>query len=417
MSDKAKLRDDCFALPSGVVWTPVDAALSHLRAEMRPVARIETLPAGLAAGRILAAPVIAGRDNPPWTNAAVDGYGFDGVACPAGSLSLPLVSGRAAAGAPFAGTLRPGSALRILTGAALPLGVDTVVLEEDVTLKSGRVEIPAGWKRGANTRPKGEDVKADAPLFDAGRTLRAPDLALLAAAGVAAVQVRRPLRVAVLSTGDELAPDGAPPQAHQIPDANRPMLLALLRAWGMAPVDLGQAPDTEAGVAESLDQGARADAILTTGGASAGDEDHISRALRQAGTLALWRIAVKPGRPLALGLWQGVPIFGLPGNPVAAFTCALIFARPALLALAGGGWRPAEGITVPAAFAKTKKAGRREFLRARLREGRAEVFASEGSGRVSGLAWAEGFVELPDDAGSVQPGDPVRYLPFRAFGL
>jgi molybdopterin molybdotransferase len=158
--------------------------------------------------------------------------------------------------------------------------------------------------------------------------------------------------------------------------------------------------------------------ILTSGGASAGDEDHVSRLLRERGTLSSWRIAVKPGRPLALALWQGVPVFGLPGNPVAAFTCALVFARPALSLLSGAGWAQPQGFTVPAAFDKAKKAGRREYLRARLDDqGRAAVFRSEGSGRISGLSWATGFVELPDGAATIAPGDPVRYIPYASFGV
>ncbi len=184
-------------------------------------------------------------------------------------------------------------------------------------------------------------------------------------------------------------------------------------------IDLGHAPDDAAEIAARLDRGAReADAILTSGGASAGDEDHVARLLGQRGSLSSWRIAVKPGRPLALALWQGVPVFGLPGNPVAAFTCTLVFARPALMLLSGAGWVLPQGFTVPAAFGKRKKAGRREYLRARLTDaGAAEVFASEGSGRISGLSWATGFVELPDGACDVAPGDPVRFLPYGAFGL
>jgi molybdopterin molybdotransferase len=226
--------------------------------------------------------------------------------------------------------------------------------------------------------------------------------------------------VGVLSTGDELLPDPARPAlAHQIYDANRPMLLALVAGWGFDPVDLGHAPDDPATIAARLDAGAAsADVILTSGGASAGDEDHVSRLLREQGTLTSWRIAVKPGRPLALALWQGVPVFGLPGNPVAAFTCTLVFARPALSLLSGADWKVPQAFLVPAAFSKTKKAGRREFLRARLNAtGQAEVFRSEGSGRISGLSWASGFVELPDDACTIAPGDLVRYLPYSAFGV
>ena len=197
------------------------------------------------------------------------------------------------------------------------------------------------------------------------------------------------------------------------------MLHELLRRWDMAAVDLGHVPDDPAAVVAALDRGAaEADAILTSGGASAGDEDHVAAVLRARGALALWRIAVKPGRPLALGVWGGRPVFGLPGNPVAALVCALIFARPALMRLAGAPWHLPRGLLLPAAFAKVKKAGRREYLRARLGEdGAVEVFRSEGSGRISGLAWASGLVELGDGPATVSPGDPVRYLPFHDFGL
>jgi molybdopterin molybdotransferase len=181
---------------------------------------------------------------------------------------------------------------------------------------------------------------------------------------------------------------------------------------------MGRNPDDRAALAATLNEAARrADVILTSGGASAGDEDHVSALLRESGALQEWRIALKPGRPLALGLWQGAPVFGLPGNPVAALVCTLIFARPALGLLAGAGWSVPQGFDIPAAFTKSKKPGRREYLRARVREGRAEVFPSEGSGRVSSLSWAEGLVELPDGAAEIAPGDPVRYIPFGSFGL
>jgi molybdopterin molybdotransferase len=275
-------------------------------------------------------------------------------------------------------------------------------------------------KPRANTRKAGEDVAAGAPVLPRGRRLTPADLALLSATGIARVPVHRRLRVAVLSTGDEIAPlpDPTLPPDRTI-DANRPMLLDILRRWGYAPIDLGHAPDRAAAVRRALDRGAAgADAILTSGGASAGDEDHLSRILRAEGALAAWRIALKPGRPLALGLWRDVPVFGLPGNPVAALVCTLVFARPALAVLAGADWPEPLAFTVPAAFEKRKKPGRREYLRARLTpDGRAEVFASEGSGRISGLSWAEGLVELPDGAVHVTPGSPVRYLPYAGFGL
>ena len=402
---------DCFALPPGTDWTPVDTALATLRAASDPVTGEETVPVAEADGRILARDLAAARANPPAANAAVDGWAFAHATLAPGP--IPITEGRAAAGRPFAGTLPPGRVLRILTGAEIPDGADTVALQEDAETIDGRLRLRSIPKRGANTRAAGEDVGAGDPILAAGTILRPTDFAFAIAAGHGMVPVRARLRVGVLSTGDEIA---APGSAYGIPDVNRPMLLAMLARWGLAPIDLGHAPDEADALAAMLD-GAGTDAILTTGGASAGDEDHLSRLLRQSGTLHHWRIAIKPGRPLALGRWNGTSLFGLPGNPVAAFTCAAFFARPALLSMAGGGWREPVRLTVPAGFAKRKKAGRRELLRARLRGGRAEVFRSEGSGLVSGLSWAEGFVELPDGAVDVKPGMPVAYIPFSELGL
>jgi len=416
-----RLRDDCFAMPQGVEWVPVDAALARLRQVLVPLSEVETLPTAHAGGRVLAADTTARRANPPHANSAVDGYGFaHGALNGSGPYTLPLVAGRAAAGQPFTGAVPAGQAVRILTGAILPEGVDCVVLEEDCATDGARVAFDGPLKARANTRRAGEDVTEGAQALLAGRVLGPPDLALLTALGVGQVPVYRPLRVGVLSTGDEIVADPSAPAApHQIFDANRPMLLEIARRWGCQPVDLGHARDTPTAISRALDRGAgRADVILTSGGASAGDEDHVSRLLRDSGTLSSWRIALKPGRPLALALWQGVPVLGLPGNPVAAFVCTLIFGRPALSAMAGSGWREAQGFTVPAAFTKSKKPGRREYLRARLNaDGAAEVFASEGSGRISGLSWAEGLVELPDGAAQITPGSPVRYLPYASFGL
>ena len=329
------------------------------------------------------------------------------------------MAARAAAGAPYGGQVPPGQAIRILTGALLPDGVDTVVLEEDTTLSDGQVAFQGPVRPGANTRRAGEDVDAGQVILPAGRVLTAADLALLAATGVTRLRVRRPLRVGVLSTGDEIVAPGTDAAAGKTYDANRPMLLALAAGWGHVPVDLGHVRDDRGALRARLDRAAaEVDVMFSSGGASAGNEDHVSALLAEAGGLQTWRVAMKPGRPLALGLWQGVPFFGLPGNPVAAFVCALIFARPALSVLAGSGWPEPAGFTVPAAFAKRKKPGRREYLRARLTpDGRAEVFASEGSGRVSGLSWATGLVELDDPAAEIAPGDPVRFLPFGSFGI
>ncbi|MDJ0629026.1 MAG: molybdopterin-binding protein [Rhodobacter sp.] len=413
-----RLKNDCFALPPGVDWTPVDQAHARLQAVLHPVTGVEDLESTDSVGRILAADAVALRSNPPMPNSAVDGFGFAAVGTGEGVQILPLAPGRAAAGAPFEGAVPPGHAVRILTGAVLPPGIDTVVLEEDVTAEDARIAFHGPVKPGANTRRAGEDVAAGAVVLQAGTKLRAQELAILAAVGVHRVRVHRRLRVGILSTGDEIRPVGRTAAPHQIYDANRPMLLAQVADWGYAAIDLGHVRDDREDLRSRLDEAAeRVDVVLTSGGASAGDEDHVSALLSETGTMELWRIAIKPGRPLALGLWAGVPVFGLPGNPVAAYVCALVFAAPAFGVLAGGGWRVARGFEVPAAFSKTKKPGRREYLRARLnRDGAAEVFASEGSGRISGLAWADGLVEIGDGARVIGPGDPVRYIPFSSFG-
>ena len=412
------LRNDCFALPAGVDWTPVDQALEHLKERLGPVVGRGEVPVMAAGGRVLAADVLARRSNPPHANTAVDGWGFDGTKIGKGPQVLRVVRGRAAAGRPHDGVVPPGCALRVLTGAALPQGVNTVVLDEDVRVGGGEIAFHGPLKPGANTRRAGEDVAQGALALPAGRVLTPADLALAAATGNGTLAVFDRLRVAVLSTGDELVEAGDEAGPGQIHDANRPMLLHMAARWGHVPVDIGRVPDDRAALSRALDDAAaRADVILTSGGASAGDEDHVSALLGEAGALQHWRIALKPGRPLALGLWNGVPVFGLPGNPVAALVCALVFARPAMGLLSGAGWAEPQGFELPAAFAKNKKPGRREYLRARVREGRVEVFASEGSGRISGLAWAEGLVELGDGARQVRPGDPVRFLPFGAFGL
>lgn len=415
-------KNDCFAMPPGVDWVPLDEAIARLEARIVPVGGMQMVGLDKACGRILAQDMEMQRANPPYANSAVDGYGFAGPA-PEGEVTYPLAVGRAAAGEPFRDQLEAGKALRILTGAILPEGVDTVVLEEDTASDGKRIAFNGPLKKGANTRRAGEDFSSGDVLLRKGRRLRPEDLALLAAGGIGSVPVTHRLRVGVLSTGDELADVGrnGPGEllAGQICDSNRPMLLALLDQWGFEAIDLGVAGDERDVIRTRLDRAGReCDAVLTSGGASAGDEDHVSAILREEGRIDTWRIALKPGRPLALGMWQGVPVFGLPGNPVAALVCTLVFGWPALNRMAGGEFAGRRGFTVPAAFSKDKKPGRREFLRARINaDGAAEVFRSEGSGRISGLSWADGLVELGDGALEIRPGTPVTYLPWSSFGL
>ena len=411
------LKNDCFALPPGVDWTPVDDALAQLKSALRCVVSTETVDISKARDRFVAQDVIAPRASPPKANSAVDGYGFAGsLASAEGVVRLALHPERAAAGVPLKSAVAEGQAVRILTGAQLPEGVDTVVLQEDVAIDGQEVVFHGPLKLGANTRKAGEDVQPADVVLTTGQRLRPTDLSLAASVGISQIECFRRLRIGVLSTGDEVCDVTQSAAPHQIYDANRPMLLSLIAAWGFVAVDLGHVNDDRDQLRERLDHAQEnVDVLLTSGGASAGDEDHLSALLSETGSIEFWRIAVKPGRPLAMGMWGAMPIFGLPGNPVAAATCAMIFARPSFNVLAGGHWMTPQSYWVKASFEKRKKPGRREYLRARLSGDQVEVFKSEGSGRISGLSWANGFVELPDHAVTITHGDFVKYIPFDSF--
>ncbi len=413
----SRVANDCFALPPGVHWTPADEALALLKERMETVVGVEDAPLAQADGRVLAEDILAAHSSPPADNSAVDGYAY--VQGSGAEGRYRLLAGRAAAGAPYDGVVTPGAALRIFTGAVLPKGADTVIMQEGVSLEEGYLRFDGGPKTGANVRAAGEDVAAGEIILSAGQVLRPQDVAQAATMGVDRLKLRRRLRVAVLSTGDELAQPGDAPGEGGIFDANRPMLAALAARMGSDVVDLGVASDDPVVVRDALGRGAdRADAIIASGGASGGDEDHVSAVLGDAGARTLWRIAIKPGRPLALGVWDGAPVFGLPGNPVAAFVCFLIFARPALMVMAGADWPEPRRLKLPAGFEKRKKGGRREFLRGRIgADGRVEAFRSEGSGLISGLRWAEGLIDLPEAAAEIRHGDPVAFLPFSELGL
>ena len=414
--------DDCFAhdrkrLPAG-------EALALLEQRIRPVVGAETVPLTAAHGRILAETVIAERDVPGFDNVAVDGFAFahDALA-PDRPTRLVLLEGRAAAGHPLAGRLPAGAAVRVLTGAAMPAGADTVLMQEDAALEEGAVVIPPGIRPGANRRRAGEDVRRGRAVLQPGRRLRPQDVGVAATLGRASLEVFRPVRVALLSSGDELAEPGAPLPPGATYDANRSILQGLLGGLGCVVTDLGILPDRAAAVADALRAAAaRHDVVMTSGGASRGDEDHVVRAVARQGRLHFWQIAVKPGRPLAFGQLGRCLFIGLPGNPVAAVICFLRFARPVLTALGGGRWPEPRAFLVPAGFVMTKKPGRREYLRARLARGPdgrlwAQRVGREGSGILTSLAEADGLVELAEDATAIAQGELVEFVPFSEFGL
>ncbi|MBK9082521.1 MAG: molybdopterin molybdotransferase MoeA [Rhizobiales bacterium] len=411
----AQLTSDAHAF--GDRMMRVDEAQASIAARIRPLGRVETLGLCEADSRVLAAPLIAPLDLPPFANSAVDGYAvrFEDLAAAGGTL-LP-VSGRAAAGRPIEGEARPGAALRIFTGAATPDSFDTVFMQEDVTAEGAGVRLPAGLARGANRRPAGEDVARGALALPAGRRLRPQDIALAAALGTARLEVAARPRVGVFSTGDEVTEAGAALRPGAVYDANRPALLALAARAGAAPVDLGRLPDDPARIAAALREAASAcDLLLTSGGVSTGEEDHVRAALSAEGALDFWRVAIKPGRPVAMGVVGETPLMGLPGNPAAVFVTFFALARPMIAALAGEAWRAPRPTSVAAGFAYAKKAGRREYVRVAVDEGRvARKFERDGAGVIASLTETDGLVVLPEDMTRLAPGETVDFLSYQAL--
>jgi molybdopterin molybdotransferase len=416
----AQLSDDCFAF--GGPMMAVDEAVAIIAARVTPVREVETVDLRHADGRVLAVGIAAPLPLPPFTNSAVDGYAVRSSDLSGDAEQTFPVTGRIQAGASAPEPVKPGHAVRIFTGAPMPEGADTVFMQEDIRLDAaGRVVLPAGLKVGANVRPAGEDIGAGAHALPAGQRLRPQDVALAAAFGLTQVEVRRRIRVAVFSTGNELVSPGAPRAAAQLFDSNRFMLMAMLARLGCEVSDLGILLDDRASLASALRQVADAhDLILTTGGVSTGEEDHVKASVESVGTLVLWRMAIKPGRPVAMGIIGGTPFIGLPGNPVASFVTFVHVVRPTVLALAGALQQNPVPVPVRAAFAYKKKIARREYVRVTLRKGadgalEAAKFPREGAGLLSSLVETDGLVELGEEITRVEPGQTVGFLSYASL--
>jgi molybdopterin molybdotransferase len=412
----AQLSDDCFAF--GGKLLSVDAAAAMIAERIPALDGSETAPLNAALGRVLAGDLRAPIPLPPFFNSAVDGYAFRHADLAPERESRLRIAGRLLAGA-STGAIAPGTAIRIFTGAPMPDGADTVMMQEDAREEAGDVILPPGLKRGANCRPAGEDVARDAVAIPAGRRLTAPDIGLAAALGVTALGVIRRVRVGVFSTGDELADPGAPLGVAKTYDSNRFTLMALLAKLPAEAHDLGILPDDREATARALREAASShDLLLTSGGVSTGEADHVKAAIETGGRLVFWRLAIKPGRPAAMGVIGGTPMVGLPGNPVAAVVTFLFLARPLLLRLAGAAPETLPRFPAVADFAYRKKAGRREYVRVALRFDRetptAAKFAREGAGLLTSLTQSDAFAELGEEITAVAPGDRIRILPFAA---
>ena len=412
----AQLSDDCFA-SSGPMMS-VDEAVAIIAARVTAVQEVETVALANADGRILARDIVAPLPLPPFTNSAVDGYAVASRDLPPDEAQIFPVSGRVQAGASARGPVKPGQAVRIFTGAPMPDGADTVFMQEDVRVEGNNVVLPAGLKPGANVRPAGEDIPLGHAALKAGQRLRPQDVALAAAFGLTQVEVNRRIRVAVFSTGNELVSPGETRAPAQLFDSNRFMLIAMLARLGCQLSDLGILRDEPASLASALKKVAGShDLILTTGGVSTGEEDHVKAGVESAGKLVLWRMAIKPGRPVAMGIIGGTPLIGLPGNPVASFVTFVHVVRPTVLALMGAAHQHLVPMPVRAAFTYRKKIGRREYVRVTLRkadDGALEAikFPREGAGLLSSLVDTDGLVELGEAVTMVEPGQVVGFLSY-----
>ncbi|NTV96428.1 MAG: molybdopterin molybdotransferase MoeA [Thiobacillus sp.] len=392
----------------------VDEARARLLAGARPLAETETVAADLALGRVLAAPLVSGVAVPPLDNSAMDGYALLHSDCaegrwlavtqriPAGHLGQPL---------------KPGEAARIFTGAPIPEGADTVVMQEDCESADGRVLVKQAPRPGANIRRAGEDIRVGQDVLVVGDRLTPARLGVAALVGATDLTVFRRLKVAVFFTGDEIVMPGQALAPGRIYNSNRATLRGLLDQLGCEVIDLGQVPDRLDATLEVLQRAAAcADVVITSGGVSVGEEDHVKAALERLGRIDMWQVAMKPGKPLVYGrvgdadLPSQTDFLGLPGNPVSAFVVFCLFARPFLLARMGTAAAPLKAYTVPAGFDWAKPGKRREFLRARFEDGRATLYPSQSSGVLTSLAWADGLVDIAAGA-TVKPGDPIRFLP------
>ncbi|WP_277590032.1 gephyrin-like molybdotransferase Glp [Pseudomonas chlororaphis] len=388
---------------------PVEVALARLleMAEATPILERERLPLAAAQGRVLADDLVSILDLPPWPNSAMDGYALRAADWSGEAL---VVSQRIFAGqAPE--PLAPGTCARIFTGAPVPAGADCVEMQENAEVQAdGRVSFTEPLSAGQNIRPQGQETKVGECVLVAGTQLGPIELGLAASLGCAELEVVRRVRVAVLSTGDELVEPGQALGPGQIYNSNRVLLCSWLQRLGCEVVDGGILPDDLPTTRRRLAELAEVDLILSTGGVSVGEADFLGIALREEGELALWKLAIKPGKPLTFGHFRGVPVIGLPGNPASTLVTFALLARPYILRRQGVKELQPLQFQVPAGFAWSKPGNRREYLRGRLEQGRAIIYRNQSSGVLRSAAWAEGLVEVLEERTLVE-GDWVNFIP------
>jgi molybdopterin molybdotransferase len=421
----AQLADDCFAFSGPLL--PLEEMARLIETRVTPVEEVEEVALPDALSRIIVADLLATGDLPPFDNSAVDGYAVRHADLAALGDTRLVVADRASAGHAAPRPLASGQAIRIFTGAPMPAGADPVFMQEDCRIEGENVVVPPGLARGANSRRAGEDVQRGAVVLPAGRRLAPADLALAAAQGLTRLVVRRRLKVAVFSTGDEVVEPGAVRPAAAIFDANRHLLRALLAKFGAIVTDLGILADEPRALAAGLaDAAADHDLVITSGGVSTGEADHVRAAVEAVGRLVFWRVAIKPGRPVAMGviparsLGTAAAFAGLPGNPAAFCVTFVRVGWPLLLRLGGATPRQAMALPVRASFGYRKRKGRREYVRVTLRRAsdgvvEAVKFPQDGAGVITSLTETDGLVELGEDETVIAPGTMVGFLSYAAL--
>jgi molybdopterin molybdotransferase len=395
----------------------VEQALAHIGALTEPLKGVERVLLRDALDRVLARDVPAAIDVPWERNSAMDGYAFAGRDLSEGGETRLRLAGQSLAGHPYTGTLGPGECVRIMTGAVVPEGADSVVMQERVEISGETIVLPAGTGSGENVRMPGQDVRRDDVILPAGRLVNAADLGLLASQGIAEVDVLRRPVVAYFSTGDELRGVGQPLGPGQIYDSNRHTLYALLRRMHVEIRDMGVIPDRPEAILEAFtDARDTADMILTTGGVSVGDADYVKQTLEQLGRIHFWKIAMKPGRPLAFGRLGGALFFGLPGNPVSTMATFILFVRPSLQRLMGMEPRPPLTMRARCLNRLRKVPGRTDYQRGILsldEDGQPVVSTTglQGSHVLSSMSRANAFIVIPRESGDVEEGAEVEVMP------
>ncbi len=438
MTDPAPTLDQIAASIQGYdpKALPIPAAQAFIARLVRPVTQTERVPILAALGRVLARDVVSPFDVPPHDNSAMDGFAFRGAElasaeAASGELRLRIV-GTSLAGQPYAGNVPPGHALRITTGAVMPAGLDTVVPQEFARVESDHVVFVSKVVcTGDNRRFRGEDLCAGKPAVEAGRILRPAEMGLVASLGIGEVDVFRRLRVAYFSTGDEIHSIGQPLTPGGVYDSNRYTVHGMLQRLGIDVLDMGVVRDEPAALEAAFTKAAsKADAVITSGGVSVGEADHTKQIMARLGNVVFWRIAMRPGRPMAIGKIRGgsregsrgrdAMLFGLPGNPVAVMVTFYAMVRDALLAMAGAKVEPMPMLRAACVTAVRKKPGRTEYQRGTVRRRsdgnyEVEIIGNQGSGVLSSMSIANGLIVLPHEGGNVSVGDFVDVMPFEGL--